>query len=466
VAEADGGITLDNYRPITMESDAYFLPVRGELPKELNGSLYRNGPNPQFESPGSHWFVGDGMLHAFTIENGKASYRNRWVRTPKWLAEHDAGRALFNGWGTLKGDAPPSTKRDGGSANTNVIWHGGRLLALEEAHPPTEIDPRTLATRGYCDFSRAIVGPFTAHPKIDPKTGDMIFFGYNAKGAFTNAMSFGSIARDGVVTRFEYFDTPYASMAHDFIVTENYILFPILPLTGSMERAQSGRPPYAWEPDKGAYVGVLRRGAPVSDIRWFRGESCYVFHVMNAWEEGERIIAEVMQFEEPPLFPHPDGSPTDPEKSRAKLCRWTFDLSANTDVFQRLYLDDLSGEFPRIDDRWAGLSSRHGWYACASAGNAHKFFNGIAHIERSGKRKTYFLPDGDGTSEPVFVPRDADAREGEGWLLSVIWRGAENRSDLAVFNATEIERGPVALVELSHRVPFGFHGNWVNAVSM
>lgn len=453
-----------NFRPIPMECDAPRLPISGELPRELNGTLYRNGPNPQFDSPGAHWFVGDGMLHAFRLENGRASYCNRWVRTPKWLAEHDAGRSLFAGWGQLRPDAPPATVRDGGSANTNVVWQGGRLLALEEAHLPTEIDPRSLATRGYCDFGRAIAGPFTAHPKIDPKSGEMIFFGYNAKGPFTNAMAYGVVGPDGVVARFEHFEVPYASMAHDFIVTERHVLFPILPLTGSKERAMSGRPPYAWEPEKGSYVGVLKRGAPVADIRWFRGEACYVFHVLNAWEEDNRIIADVMQFEEPPLFPHPDGTPTDRGKSRAHLCRWTFDLTANTDAFQRRYLDDLCGEFPRIDDRRAGLANRHGWFACASAaGDRNGFFDGIAHVAASDDRKAYFLPDGDATSEPVFVPRSADAAEGDGWLLAVVWRGAENRSDLAVFNATEIERGPIALVELAHRVPFGFHGNWVDA---
>ena len=154
----------DNFAPVSEERVVDALPVRGDLPRELAGSLYRNGPNPRFAVPGAHWFVGDGMLHAFTLANGKASYRNRWVRTPKWLAEHDAGRALFGGFGHRLADAPASAV-DGGAANTNVVWHGGRLLALEEAHLPTEIDPRTLATRGYCDYGRRITGPFTASTK-------------------------------------------------------------------------------------------------------------------------------------------------------------------------------------------------------------------------------------------------------------------------------------------------------------
>jgi carotenoid cleavage dioxygenase len=453
-----------NIAPIPFECDAPFLTITGELPRELNGTLYRNGPNPQFESPGAHWFVGDGMLHAFHLENGRASYRNRWVRTPKWLAEHDAGRALFGGFGRKLADAPASLT-DGGSANTNVIFHAGRLLALEEAHPPTEIEQGTLATRGYHDYGGRLRGAFTAHPKIDPVTNELVFFSYNASGPFTPTLSFGTVDPAGRLSRLDRFEAPYASMVHDFIVTANHVLFPVLPVTGSLNRAMAGSPPYAWEPDKGAFVGILKRSGDVKDIVWFRAENCYVFHVMNAWEDGNRIVADVMQFEEAPLFPHPDGRPTDPQKSRARLCRWSFDLAGNTDRFTQTYLDDLTGEFPRIDDRRAGLPSRHGWYACANPDTpVFGALSGIAHVDDKGARKgTYLLPDGDTLSEPVFVPRSSDAAEGEGWLLTVVWRADTNCSDLAVFNATDIGAGPAALVHLGHRVPDGFHGNWVGA---
>ena len=404
------------------------------------------------------------MLHAFHIENGRASYRNRWVRTPKWLAEHDAGRALFGGFGRRLGNVPEGTTQDSGVANTNIVFHAGRLLALEEGHMPTEIEPGTLATRGYQTYRDAIAGPFTAHPKLDPVTGEMVFFGYNAGGPFTPKVSYGVVGANGEVSQFERFDAPYASMVHDFIVTEKHVLFPILPLTGSMERAMGGRPPYAWEPDKGAYVGVMKRGGSTKDIIWFRGDSCYVFHVMNAWEDGQRIIADVMQFAEPPLFPYPDGRPTDPAKSKARLCRWTFDLSGGTDRFTQHYQDETTGEFPRIDDRHAGLAYRHGWYACGNpAGAAASGLSGIVHVDhKANRRAQYLLPDGDTISEPVFVERGAEAAEGDGWLIAAVWRARENRSDVAVFNAQDVESGPVALVKLGHRVPDGFHGNWVN----
>src|ERR1700730_14379299 len=123
-----------NLAPIPMECDAAFLKIKGELPRELNGTLYRNGPNPQFEAPGAHWFVGDGMLHAFHLENGRPSYRTRWVRTPKWQAEHDAGRALFGGFGQKLPGAPASAPTDGGVANTNIIFHCGLLLGAGGGH--------------------------------------------------------------------------------------------------------------------------------------------------------------------------------------------------------------------------------------------------------------------------------------------------------------------------------------------
>jgi carotenoid cleavage dioxygenase-like enzyme len=210
----------------------------------------------------------------------------------------------------------------------------------------------------------------------------------------------------------------------------------------------------------------MKRGGSAKDIRWFRGEACYVFHTMNAWEEGDRIVADVMQREAPALFPAADGKPIPAEKQVARLARWTFDMANGSDTFARVYLDDLQAEFPRIDDRRAGLANRHSWYAAATARGLGGAFNTIAHVDNAtGKRKLYELANGDATSEPVFVPRAADAPEGDGWLLATIWRATQNRSDLAVFSATEVERGPVAVVELASRVPFGLPGNWVPAAA-
>jgi carotenoid cleavage dioxygenase-like enzyme len=453
-----------NYAPISFEADAPDLPLRGELPKELAGTLYRNGPNPQFapRDPNHHWFIGDGMIHAFHVADGRVSYRNRWVRTPKWELEHDAHRALFGSWGNPATTDPSVQGKDGGVANTNIVWHGGKLFALEEGHRPFALDPTTLAAQGYWDFRGAFTGArFTAHPKIDPETGEMIFFAYSASGRFSASLGYGAIDRSGKLTRYDLFDAPYASMVHDFMVTRNYVLFPVLPLTGSMQRALSGKPAYAWEADKHSYVGVLKRNADVSTIRWFECDPCYVFHPMNAYEDGDRIVGDVMQYDAAPLFPDPDGRPGDPTKAVAYLTRWTFDLNANTNTFKREQIDDLAGEFPRFDERSAGLSYRHGFFAASSDSRFVDQFDTLAHLDlKTNKRTAFQLPKGDVVSEPIFIPRNTDTREGDGYLLATIYREAEKRSDLAVFDTVSLETGPIALAELSHRVPFGFHGNW------
>jgi carotenoid cleavage dioxygenase len=447
-----------NFAPISMECEAPHLPVTGELPRGLAGTLFRTGPNPQFPPPDPsrhHWFIGDGMVHGFTIRDGRVAYRNRWVRTGKWQAEAAAGRALTSGFGP-----PPPGMADTGVANTNIVWHAGRLLALEEAHLPIEMDPATLATRGVQDLGGGLSGPFTAHPKIDPATGELVFFGWSAGGPLSPAMSYGTIGADGSVTRFERFTAPYCAMVHDFAVTAAHVLFPVMPLTGSMARAMRGQPIFAWEPELGGHIGLIRRDAGIASLRWFRAESCYAFHILNAWEEGERILADVIQYDAPPLFPRADGRPSERTDSQGRLVRWTLDPAAGTDAFTRTALDDMVGEFPRIDDRRAGLKNRHGTFAGESRAGAG--LDSIAWLDLQESRRTVFtLPPGDATSEPVFVPRHAEAEEGDGWLLAVIWRGEERRSDLVVLDTGDIARGPVATVHLSHRVPFGFHGNWV-----
>ena len=245
----------------------------------------------------------------------------------------------------------------------------------------------------------------------------MIFFAYSAAGHFTPTLGYGVIDKTGKLVRYDQFDAPYASMVHDFMVTRDYVLFPVLPLTGSMPRAMAGKPAYAWEADKRSYVGVMRRDASVASVRWFECDPCYVFHPMNAYQDGDKIVGDVMQYEAAPLFTDPDGRPGDPAKAVAKLTRWTFDLAANTDSFKRETIDDLSAEFPRFDERFAGLDYRHGFFAASSARKVLDRFDMLAHIDlKTGKRSVYQLPAGD-------VDLRADlraAREGASLRATVI----------------------------------------------
>ncbi len=449
-----------NFAPVRSEDDFADLTVTGEIPKDLAGTFFRNGPNPHFapRDDNYHWFAGDGMIHAFQVANGKVSYRNRYSRTPKWELENAAGTALFGTFGNPLTSDPSTMEKDSGTANTNIVWHGGRLLALEEGHQPFALDPRTLASKGYRDYGTR---RFTAHPKIDPETGELVFFGYSAgEGFFNNQVSHGVADAAGAVTRLDIFDAPFSSMIHDFFVTKNYVAFPVMPLTGDLERVMKGGPAYAWEPDKGTHVGVMRRDAGVETIRWFNTGACYVFHPMNMWEDGGKLHADVMQYENAPLFPNADGSPGTP--AGARLARWTFDLSGNSNDIKRAYVDDLAGEFPRFDERRAGLPYRHGYFAGNTQSATDIRFDSIAHIDwASGKKQVHTFAEGDVPGEPVFVPRSA--AEGDGWLVSIVYRGAEDRSDFVVFDAQNVVKGPVGTAALPRRVPFGFHGNWAPA---
>ena len=447
-----------NYAPVADELTANDLAVQGRLPPGLRGTLFRNGPNPHLPpAEPYHWFTGDGMVHAISILEGRVGYRNRWVRTPRFLAEAEAGRPLFAGFGQPLTEA--ANRLDNGVANTHVLAHAGRLLALEEAHLPTRLDPQTLATLGYEDFGR-LQGGFTSHPKHDPRTGQLVFFSYSASGALSRDMSWGVVEADGRVSQHEVFDTPYCSMVHDFAVTASHVVFPVLPLTGDLDRARSGRPAFAWDPALRGFLGVMRRDRGVASLAWTEFTPCFAFHVMNAFDDGGEVVMDVVEYDEAPLFPRADGSPP-PDLAPARLCRWRVDPAGRAPM-RREMLDDWPGEFPRIDERRAGLPYQHGFRIARAPGASDA--DAVMHHDLDRRRRTAFvLNEGERASEAVFVPLADGCGEGEGWLLTVAWRPGPNDSALLVLDAQRLDAGPVAVVPLPRRVPFGFHGSWVAA---
>ncbi len=456
------------YGPVNTEADAAHLHITGDMPRGLCGTLYRNGPNPQFAPRGPyHWFGGDGMIHAFHIENGNVSYKNRWVRTPKWNAENEEGEALVGTFGHPKFTDPRVMTLNSTIANTNIVWHAGRLLALEEAHAPYSLDPTTLmpVNGGYETYGNKLCGPFTAHPKLDPVTGEMVFFGYSARGRATKEVSIQTVDRNGTITRAEILEGPYASMIHDFAVTKNWIVVPIFPLTSSLERVMSGKPYFAWEPDKGTHIAFIPRNGTVADTKWVTAPASYVFHPMNHYETADgKVVVDVMKYDVAPLFPAADGTMPSKTPPQARLFRWTFDLTGQANTFKEEQLDDRAGEFPRFDERFCMSDYRHGWIVAGEVTDprtGEPRTDGLVHYDlKSGRSQAFHAGRDDRFGEPVFVPRNDNAAEGDGWLLSVLYRGEEKRSDLCVFEALDIARGPIATAHLTSKVPAGFHGNW------
>jgi carotenoid cleavage dioxygenase len=450
------------FEPMRSEDD-FDLTVVGRIPDALAGAYYRNGPNPQFDPQGPYFpFRGDGMIHAFFLEpnkdGGRARYRNRWVRTPKWHAENKAGRLLFYGFGPPTD--PSAANVNPSSANIHIVYHAGKLMALAEHSEPFELDPQDLERGSFMNTG----GKRTAHPKIDPETGEMVWFAYFAgPEPFSNLIDYGVTDKFGNVTRRDRFAAPYAAMVHDFMVTRNYVMFPVTPLTGDAARTVKGLPPLAWEPAKGAFVGVMKRNANVDSIRWFDLEPKFFIHTMNAWEDGQKIHCEVTEFPHPPgVFPNADGSST--PFTEGRLSRWTIDFAGKTNEAKREQIDDLNSEMPRFDERFAGLPYRHGWYTANIGCKYPLTHNAIARIDLKTGRRSVRTPDPwDAAGEPVFVPRSADAPEGDGYIISVVYRAATNSSELLILNAQDIAGEPAAVLKVPRRVALATHGTFVAA---
>jgi len=444
-----------NQAPVRVESTLE-PKIRGRIPPGMRGALFRNGPNPQFDpGPNYHPFIGDGMIHGFWLREGEARYANRYVRTPRWLTENAAGRPLFGGMG-LPSD-PSVEKILSGGANTHIVHHAGKLMALQEGSNPFELAKSDLTSKGWVETG----GRFTAHPKTDPSSGELLWFAYSSgEGPLNPYLDYGMSDASGRIVRRDRFKAPYCSMVHDFIVTQNHTAFPVLPLTGDIGRAKRGLPAFAWEPEKGAFVGLMARGASVDSVRWIEVDPVYVFHPANAYEEDGHLHCDMMEYPSAPLFPNPDGSRRVPV--RARLVHWSIDLNASAARVIRTPVSDLVGEFPRIDERFAGLPYRHVWQTANVEMNEALQFDSLAHLDlKSGRQTLRRFSGGDSVGEPVFVPRNATAPEGDGWILAVVHRAGEGRSDLLILNAQDIGGEPEAVLELPCRVPAGFHGSWV-----
>ena len=456
------------FAPSGVECDAPDLVVTGELPKDLTGTYYRNGPDPLHAPRANdtpHWFDGDGMIQCFHIENGRVSWRNRWVRSEKFNRELAAGERLFGVFGNPMMGDPSVAGVEYNTANTHIVQHAGRLLALMEGALPTQIEQRTLATLGTHDFGGAINGPVTAHPKFDYDSGEMVFFGYSATGPASKTLRYSVADRHGRIIRNEFFDAPFSAMVHDFFVTQTHVIFPIFPLTVSIERVMAGGPMMAWEPDKGTHFGVIPRNGTAADVKWYTMESRFMFHMMNAWTDGTTLHADVTGANATQFAPKLDGTMAKASEGVAPtLRRWSIDLADNSGTIREELLDDIACEFPRTDDRVGTKPYRHG-YAVGTPGDTALNFNHLIHFDRrTGARSVYAPGDQYMLGEPVFAPRLGATDEADGYMVMLAYDQSVNRSELMFFDAQSIAQGPLAVAKVPLRIPAGFHGSWVPAV--
>ncbi len=421
----------DNFAPVFEEVTETNLKVTGKIPEALNGRLLRNGANPQ-SGWSDHWFLGNGMLHGVEIRDGNANwYRNRYVKTPLYLNPES------NPIETL-GDLSMS------AANTHVIHHAGKIMALEEGHWPFVISDE-LETVGPNNYDGKLTCPMTAHPKTCGETGELIAFAYGISEPY---MTYLRISPTGELQQLEPITVKGATMVHDFNITRNHVVFMDLPAVWNLEGMAATGLPIVWDESYGARLGVMPRNGSDADVRWFEIDPCYVFHPMNAYEVGNTIYVDVCRMNDT-MKPGSSSPPL--------LYRWEIDLDAGS--VKETQLDDRSVEFPRVCDSRVGLDYQWG-YTAAFMGGMPVAEGYMKYDMKSNTSVFHDLKGGQG-SEPVFVKDPEGKNEDDGWVLGYVYQPEIDKSEVVILDSRDFTGEPVAKIQLPVRVPAGFHGNWV-----
>ncbi len=434
------------FAPVTTEETMLDLPVEGTLPGHLDGRYLRNGPNPigDVDPATYHWFTGAGMVHGIRVRDGKAEwYRNRWVRSADVAA--DLGEPARPG---------PTNGDFDFSANTNVIGHAGRTFAIVEAGSnPYELTDE-LDTIGPCDFDGTLGGGYSAHPHLDPATGELHTVSYY--WAWGNQVRYSVLDPGGRITKLVDVPTTGAPMLHDCAVTATSVVIYDLPVTFDLDLAMTGsKLPYRWNDDYPARIGLLPRDGEGADTQWFDVDPCYVFHTLNAYDDGDTVVLDLVR--------HDRMFATDyhgPNEGRPALERWTLDRRSGS--VRTAPLAEGGHEFPRIDERLFGSAHRYGY--TVGIGNDADGAVGLEntlyrHDAVAGTTTSRDFGAGSSVGEFVFVPNGPDAAEDNGLLMGFSTDTATDTSRLEVVDAATLES--VAAVQLPVRIPVGFHGNWI-----
>jgi len=432
-----------NFAPVSEEVTATDLSVEGALPPELSGLYVRQSANP-VTGHSDHWFLGDGMVHGIRIEKGKAVwYRNRYVQTP-YLGNPDVQRISEAG----------VIDHTVSKANTHVLRHNGQILALEEGSFPYVLDEE-LCTVGTQDYDGKLTTAFSAHPKICPVTGEMLSFGY---GQLPPYLTYLRVSPDGKLVQAEEIEVGGPTMMHDFAVSEGHAIFMDLPVVFSMEDALKGAMPFSWSDDYPARMGVMPRTGTNADVKWFDVEPCFVFHTLNAFDDGGEVVLDACRSSEvwrkAGEMANGDGELT--------LRRFRFDMA--TGNVKEETLDDRPLEFPRVAAQRIGQKNRFGFLLnVAQHDDGTPAFEGLVKIDlETGQTQSHKYGPASVSAEAVFVPAEgADPDGDEGWVMSYVHDEATAQTAFTILDASDLRKPPVARVPLPQRVPYGFHGSWI-----
>ncbi|AYF75488.1 carotenoid oxygenase family protein [Nocardia yunnanensis] len=467
--------TYSDYLPLYDEYDYDIDEFEGSIPADLRGSLYRNGPG-KLDAGGQqlgHLFDGDGMISKFAITDGKVRYRNRFVRTKHYHRSlTTTAGAPYRALGTLRpgGVLANALRFPANVANTGVVMHAGKLLALWEGGPPTEIDPATLDTVGVHRFDGALkwLGAFSAHPKWDTTTGDMYNFGL-AMVPNPGLVCY-RVDRAGKLTKVGRVSLPRPMFNHDFGLTPRHLVFAIAPLVfpvAKMTAAGLGMRNYIeaidYEADRGTMIALLPRygGRP----RIVHTDPLMHLHLSNTYEDGSDTVVEMVNYHA--SWEQLNGQLSGAQHGIADVSMpyggtlLRLRITKNDRVIHE-DLSDLHGDFPTFN---LARTSRHHRYTYMAVGaDGHHYPNAIAKIDTvSGQQQLHRLPPRHFAHEAIFTPRPGATAEDDGWLLVATQDRPNSLAHLRVLDARDLTADPVYVGSLRHHLPLTFHGNFTPA---
>ena len=455
-----------------LESDIADLEVEGKIPADLDGVFYRVGPDAQYPmDPRNIPFDGEGHVSMFRIKDGRVSYRSRFARNQRFKAQEAAHKILFPMYRNPMADDPSVQGKSRGTANTHIIFHNNLLLALKEDSPPVAMNPLTLATvDDYYTFNGQLESKtFTAHPKLDSETGNMVAFGYEAKGFGTDDINVFEYTPQGKRIWSAWIKVPYIGMLHDFAVTQKHVIFYVIPLAFDLEQMKRGGIHWSWDGTKPTWFGVMRRGGDGKDLRWFKGPERSATHVMGTFDDGNKVYVDVEMsgFNPFPFMPFKDGTKWNPIQGSSRITRLSVDLSKKSvkDYQMEVMYPNHLGGLPRQDDRYNTVPYRIGFLPCPDPEPQDKSKRPASCYARFDNEKRsaqlYRAPDGATLAECCFAPKNAKAPEGVGYLMGVASHIPQGgRADLVILDAEHLDAGPIATVKLPTRIVGQIHGWW------
>lgn len=470
LSESDHPYLNGAWTPNFDEYDADDMVVIGEIPSDIDGVYIRNTENPVHDSIGRyHPFDGDGMLHMMRISGGKAEYKNRFVRTRGFEAEAEAGEALWIG---CMGN-PKKSKRAGwgahghvkDSSSTDVVVHAGKVLStFWQCGEGYRLDPHTMETLGIEGWTP--IDGISAHPKLDPHTGDLLFFNYSTHAPY---MHYGVVDAQNRLKHYVPVELPAPRLPHDMAFSKNYSILNDFPLFWPQEAIDQGFYIPVYDDAMPARFAVMPRYGNPEDIKWFEAESTYVLHFTNAYEDGNELVLDGYFQEDPrpdPLQSMPEkykvmGSNLDLYSLKTHLHRWRFNLETGTTREERLYDEEIV-EFGTINPAVAGEKYRYVYSVTGKQG--YFLFTGvIKHDLETGKTQRYEFGEERYGSEAPFIPRKDAVSEDDGYIISYITDMVLDRSECVILDAKNIEAGPICQIILPHRICSGTHAVWASA---